>query len=204
MPANAESDALLHRAINEKQGFGPALRRLAEVDLELGRLPQALAAAETALKSDPTDIASHLVMGKVALAENDLDQALTEGKAALGIVANSAQAKLLVADAYAKKGEVDLAVEAYEAAYGFDHGDPSSLVHASLACHAAGRDTSAKAFGDKATKEFPDWAPGWVAFGDALVASKEIPAAKTAYETALKSRGPVDAAAVRAKIAALK
>jgi tetratricopeptide (TPR) repeat protein len=204
MPANAESDALLHKAINERRNYGPALRRLAEVDMELGRLPQALAAAETALKVDPSDASSHLVMGRVALAENDLDQAIAEGKAALAIIANSAQAKLIIADAYAKRGEVDLAVEAYEAAYGFDHSDPAPLVRASEACHAAGRDTSAKAFGDKVTKEFPDWGPGWVAFGDALAANKENPAARTAYETALKGRGPVDQAAVRAKLAALK
>jgi tetratricopeptide (TPR) repeat protein len=204
MPANAEADVLLHKAINERRNFGAALRRLAEVDVEIGRLPQALAAAETALKADPTDASSHLVMGKVSLAENDLDQAIVEGKAALAIVANSAEAKLIIADSYAKKGEVDLAVEAYEAAYGFDHGDPAPLVRASLACHTAGRDTSAKAFGEKATKEFPDWGPGWVAYGDALAGNKETAPARVAYETALKSRGPVDAAAVRAKLGALK
>jgi tetratricopeptide (TPR) repeat protein len=204
MPANAEADALLHKAISERPNFGAALRRLAEVDVEIGRLPQALAAAETALKADPTDVGSHLVMARVALAENDLDQAITEGKAALAIVANSAPAKLIVADAYARKGEVDLAVEAYEAAYGFDHTDPAPLVRASIACQVAGRETSAKAFGEKATKEFPEWAPGWVAYGDALVGNKEFPAARTAYETALRSRGPIDPVSVRAKLGALK
>jgi tetratricopeptide (TPR) repeat protein len=163
-----------------------------------------VAAAQEALKADPSDVSSHLVMARVALAEGDLDVAIKEGQAALAIVANSGPAKLIVADAQAKKGEIDLAVEAYQAAYGFDHADPASLVHASEACHAAGRETSAKAFGEKATKEFPDWAPGWVAYGDALAGSKETPAARAAYETALKSRGPVDAAAVRAKIAALR
>jgi tetratricopeptide (TPR) repeat protein len=172
--------------------------------VELGRLPQALAAAETALKADPTDVGSHLVMARVALAENDLDQAILEGKAALGIVANSAPAKLIIADAYARKGEVDLAVEAYEASYGFDHTEPAALVRASQACHAAGRDTSAKAFGEKATKEFPDWASGWVAYGDALAGNKEVAPARAAYETALRSRGPFDPASVRVKLAALK
>jgi predicted negative regulator of RcsB-dependent stress response len=77
-------------------------------------------------------------------------------------------------------------------------------VRASQACHAAGRETSAKAFGDKATKEFPDWAPAWVAFGDALAANKELPQARSAYDTALRSRGPLDVAGVQSKIAALK
>ena len=204
LPANDEADQLLHKAINERHDYGPALRRLADVDLALGRMTQAMAAAATALKVDPTDAASHVVMARVALAENDLDQAISEGNAALGIVANSAPAKLLIADAYAKKGQIDLAVEAYEASYGFDHAEPAALVHASQACHAAGRDTSAKAFGEKATKEFPDWAPGWIAYGDALVANKENAAARTAYETALRSHGPLDAAAVRAKLASMK
>ena len=203
MPANAESDLLLHKAINERRTYAAALRRLAEVDVEIGRLPQALAAAETALKADPTDVGSHLVMARVALAENDFDQAIVEGKAALTIVANSAPAKLVIADAYAKRGEVDLAVEAYEAAYGFDHTDPAPLVRASQACHAAGRETSAKAFGEKATKEFPDWGPGWVAYGDGLAGNKEVASARSAYETALRSHGPVDTVSVRAKLVGL-
>jgi tetratricopeptide (TPR) repeat protein len=204
LPANAEAATLLEKAIKERPAYGAALRRLAEVDMELGRAADARAAAERALKADPQDASSHLVMGKVALSEKKLDDAITEGQAALKIVANSAPAKLIIADAYAAKGEIDLAVEAYQAAYGFDHADPASLVHASAACHAAGRETSAKAFGDKATKEFPDWGPGWVAYGDALAGSKENPQAKAAYQTALKVHGPVDAAAVQAKIAALK
>jgi tetratricopeptide (TPR) repeat protein len=203
MPANTESDALLHKAIHERPTYAAALRRLAEVDVEIGRLPQAVAAAQTALRADPSDVGSYLVMGRVALAEGDLEEAIREGKAALGIVANSAPAKLIIADAYARRREVDLAVEAYQAAYGFDHTDPASLVRASEACHAAGRETSAKAFGERATKEFPEWAPAWVAYGDALVGNKEPAPARAAYETALRSRGPLDAPAVRAKLAAL-
>jgi len=172
--------------------------------MEIGRGPQARAAAEAALKSDPQDAGSHLVMGRVAFSEKKLDDAVAEAQAALKIVPNSAPAKLIIADVYASKGEIDLAVENYQAAYGFDHTDPASLVRASEACHTAGRETSAKAFGEKASKEFPEWAPGWVALGDALVGNKEIAAAKAAYETALRSRGPLDASAVRSKLASLK
>jgi tetratricopeptide (TPR) repeat protein len=204
LPANAEAATLLTKAVHERPTFGAALRRLAEVDLALGRGADARAAAQGALKSDPQDAGSHLVMGRVALSEKKPDDAIAEGKAALKIIANSAPAELLVADAYASKGEIDLAVEAYQAAYGFDHTDPASLVRASQACHAAGRETSAKAFGDKATKEFPDWAPAWVAFGDALAANKELAQARSAYDSALRSRGPLDPAAVQSKIAALK
>jgi tetratricopeptide (TPR) repeat protein len=203
MGATPEAATLLENAIREKPSYVEALRRLAEVDLDLQKLPEARKAAEAALKFD-ADAGSHIVMGRVDLAENKPDDAIKHGNAALAIVANSAHAKLIVADAYAKKGEIDLAVEAYQAAYGFDHSEPGPLVHASRACHAAGRETSAKAFGEKATKEFPEWGPGWVALGDALAANKDAAGAKAAYETALKAKGPVDAAAVRAKLASLK
>jgi predicted negative regulator of RcsB-dependent stress response len=84
-----------------------------------------------------------------------------------------------------------------------DHGDPNPLVHASEACHAAGRDTSAKAFGLKAAQEFPKWAPAWAALGDALVAQNEKPAAKDAYQKALGGEGAIDRAAVQRKLSAL-
>jgi tetratricopeptide (TPR) repeat protein len=204
MAPTAEAAALLEKAVRERPTFAAALRRLADVNMAIGRVPEARKAAEAALKVDPIDAASHVIMGRVALAENKPDDAIKSGQAAIAIMANSAAAKLLVADAYAKKGEIDLAVENYQAAFGLDHADPAALVRASEACRAAGRETSAKAFGEKATKEFPDWAPAWVALGDALVANKEVASARVAYETALKSRGPLDAAAVQRKIAALK
>jgi tetratricopeptide (TPR) repeat protein len=204
LPASAESATLLEGAIRERPSYVPALRKLAEVDMSLGRKDEARKAAEVALKADPRDAASHLIMGRVALGEGNADDAIREGQAALAILANSAGGKLLIADAYAKKGEIDLAVESYQAAFGFDHADPAPLVRASEACRAAGRDTSAKAFGEKASREFPEWAPAWVALGDALVANKEIGSARVAYETALKSKGPLDAAAVQRKMAALR
>jgi cytochrome c-type biogenesis protein CcmH/NrfG len=112
---------------------------------------------------------------------------------------------LLTADAYAMKGEIDPAVEAYQTAWGLDHKDPTALVHASQACHAASRDTSARAFGAKVAQEFPNWAPGWVALGDALVGQKEPKDARDAYRKALAvSDGAIDRGAVAQKLAALR
>jgi tetratricopeptide (TPR) repeat protein len=204
LPTNAEAAGLLEKAVHERTGYAFALQRLAEVDLELGRVAPARQAADAAIKTSPTEPAVHIVSGRVALAEGKPDDALKAGLKALGMLSNSARAKLLVADAYAAKGEIDLAVEAYQAAYGLDPGDPSALVHASIACHAQGRDTSARAFGERATHDFPAWGPGWVALGDALSAQGETGRARTAYDTALASSGPVDAPAVRAKLSALR
>ncbi len=203
-PMGPEATALLTRAVAERPSFAAAHRLIATIELAAGHLGPAKKAADTALRIDPTDIASHLVMGDVALAENRLDDALREAQAAISLVANSAAARQLMADAYAKKGEIDLALENYQAAYGGDHGNPASLVNASVACLAAGRPTSAKAFGEKATQEFPDWGPAWVAFGDALIANQDNAGGKNAYDRARRAQGPVDQAALERKIGALK
>jgi tetratricopeptide (TPR) repeat protein len=204
LPKNQEAVNLLGRAVVERPSFVAAHRLTATIELSLGHMAAAKKAADTALKIDTSDIASHLVMGDVALAENRLDDALREGQAALGLVANSAAARQLLADAYAKKGEIDLALENYQAAYGGDHTNPASLVNASVACLQAGRPTSAKAFGEKATQEFADWGPAWVALGDALAANQDIAGARNAYERARRSQGPVDQAGLQRKIATLK
>jgi tetratricopeptide (TPR) repeat protein len=199
-----EARALLERATRDRPGFALAWQKLAATDLALGQTAPARQAAEAALRIDAQDADSHLVLGKVALADGRYDDAIRAGDSALRLVANSAQAKLLIADANAKKGEIDLALEAYQAAWGFDHGDPAPLVHASEACHAAGRDTSARAYAVRATQEFPSWGPAWAALGDAAAGQKETADARSAYEKALKGDGPVDKAAVARKLDALR
>jgi tetratricopeptide (TPR) repeat protein len=203
LPANPESASLLEKAVHERPTYVLALLRLAEVDLELGRLAPARAAADAVVKISPSEPAAYIVSGRVSLGEAKPDLALQAGQKALSLLSNSARAKLLIADAYAAKGEVDLAIEAYQAAYGLDPSDVTPLVRASAACHAAGRDTTARAFGERATHDFPQWGPGWVALGDALAAQGETARARSAYDTALKSNGISDAASVRTKLASL-
>lgn len=203
-PSMSEQATLLERAVKERPTYLTALKKLAELQLAQNKVADARKTAEAAIRIDANDAAMQVVLGRVTLAENKPDEAIKIGNTALGILSNSAGAKLLIADAYAKKGEIDLAVENYQAAWGYDHGDPTPLVNAAVACRLAGRTTSARAFGQKATREFPSWAPGWVALGDAYAADKETALAKQAYETALKQKGPIDAADVQRKLAALK
>ncbi len=201
--SRAEAAQLLERATRERPGFADAWVKLAQIDIELGKFADAKRAADAALRLAPQDVGAQIAAGRVALAEGRADDAIKAAEAALKLVTNSAKAKLLLADAYAKKGEIDLALEHYQAAWGLDHADPSALVHAAVACHAAGRDTSAKAFALRATQDFPNWAPAWAALGDALVGQKEPVAAKAAYEKALKGEGPIDKPSIERKIAAL-
>jgi tetratricopeptide (TPR) repeat protein len=204
LPAGSgESVAALERAVAERPTFTEALRSLADGYVAAQRLSDAKKIVETVLKLAPNDVATHVVAGRLALAEGRSDEAIKQGETASKLMPNDGPARLLVADAWAKKGEIDLAVEAYQAAFGLDHSDPSPLVNASQACLAAGRVTSAKAFGVRATKDFATNAGAWTALGDALAADRDVPGAKAAYETAKKSRG-VDAAAIDRKISKLR
>ncbi|HSO39014.1 MAG TPA: tetratricopeptide repeat protein [Labilithrix sp.] len=204
LPAGgAESIAALERAVAERPTYTDALRALADGYVAARRLESAKRTVEAVLKLAPNDVASHVLAGRVALAEGRADEAIREGERASKLMPNDGPSRLLVADAWAKKGEIDLAVEAYQAAFGLDHSEPTALVNAAQACLAAGRVTSAKAFGVRATKDFATSAAAWTALGDALAADRDVPGARAAYETARKSRG-VDAAAIDRKISTLK
>jgi tetratricopeptide (TPR) repeat protein len=204
LPAGPERLDLLNRATEERPSYLEAWVALGSDQFEAGHLPEAKAAATAALQADGTNAPAHVLLGRIALHDGHPDEAIEDGKAALKVMANSASATLLVADGQARKGEIDLALEAYQAAWGMDHGDPTPLVHASEACHAASRDTSARAFGVKATQEFPNWGPGWAALGDALAGQNEKAAARDAYRRALAGDGLADPAGVQAKLAALQ
>jgi tetratricopeptide (TPR) repeat protein len=199
----AESVSALERAVAERPTFIDALRSLADGYVAAQRLPDAKKTVDAVLKLAPNDVATHVVAGRLALAEGRSDEAIKQGETASKLMPNDEPARLLVADAWAKKGEIDLALEAYQAAFGLDHSDPAPLVNASQACLAAGRVTSAKAFGVRATKDFATNAAAWTVLGDALAADRDVPGARAAYENAKKSRG-VDAAAIDRKISKLK
>lgn len=192
-----EAIAALERAAAEQPTSTEALRTLAENYILAKRIGDAKRVAATVLNRAPNDVVSHIVAGRVALAEGRADDALKEGENTSRLMPNSAQGKLLVADAWAHKKEIDLALEAYQAAFGLDRMDPTPLVNATNACIAAGRLTSARAFATRATKDFPSYGPGWLALGDALAADKEPGAARSAYESARKL---VDAATVEQRL----
>jgi tetratricopeptide (TPR) repeat protein len=199
----AESVTLLEHATRERLSFGDAWIALGEQQLAAGHVAEARKAGDEALRADASTVKPYLLLGRVALADNRPQDAVHAGEAALKLVANSAPAQMLIADGDARQGEIDPALEAYQAAWGLDHGDPAPLVHAAEACHGAGRDTSARAFGAKAAQEFPKWGPAWAVLGDALAAQGEKPSAREAYQKALAGDGPVDKGAVQRRLDAL-
>jgi tetratricopeptide (TPR) repeat protein len=205
VPPGPERTHLLEQATLERPSFAKAWVALGAERLQAGRVSDAKDAAEAATKAFPGNVDARLLLGQVALTEGRVDDAVRAGQEVLRSFPNSAAAQLLIGDGDARKGELDLALEAYQAAWGLDHGKPTALVHASVACHAGGRDTSARAFGVRATQEFPDWAPGWDALGDALVSQGDKQGARDAYSKALSVRGgDVDRDAVRRKLASIQ
>ena len=198
-----DSVAALERSVAQRPTSTEAQRSLAEGYVAAGRLSNAKRTVALVLKLAPSDVGTHIVAGRLALAEGKVDDAIKEGETAAKLMPNVPSARLLVGDAWAKKGEVDLAVEAYQAAFGLDHSDPTPLVNAAAACLAAGRVTTAKAFGVRATTDFGTNGAAWTALGDALAADRDVRGAKVAYETAKKARG-ADASAIDQKLSRLK
>lgn len=203
--ASLHPDAIasFERAVAERPTYLEAQRALTETYLAANRLEDARRSAASVLRIAPNDVSAHIVAGRVALAEGKTADARSEGAAALKLMPNEAKANLLIADAYAKEGEVDLAVEAYQKASGLDPLDPTPLIRATQACLAAGRFTSAKAFGERAVRDFPNSAASWVAKGDAFLADGNSNAARTAYESAKKAKG-ADQGVIDGKLSRIK
>lgn len=202
--ATKEGKDALVKAVTIRPSFAAAQAELARVSLELGDVSGADTAAAEAVKLDATMFAGHIALARVRVAQSKWDEALKEGEAAKKILANSAQPELVIADAHAGKGDIDLAIASYQSAFGLDHSDPAPLVRAARACVVAGRPTTARGFADKATSEFPKWAPAWVALGEVAEKQGDKAKAKSAYEAALKADGPLDKDAVKKKIDTLR
>ncbi len=196
-------DALVE-ATRARPGYAEAQTALARVALDLGDVASGEAAAREAVRLDPSLSPAHAALGRALVARLRFDEALREAEAARRLVPRSAPAELVAADAYAGKGDLDLAVEAYQKAAALDRTDPAPLVRAAAACLAAGRATTARGFADKATADHPGWGPAWVALGDVLAAMGEKPAAIAAWDRSLEVGGTVDRAAVARRIAAAK
>jgi tetratricopeptide (TPR) repeat protein len=204
LPPTAEARDVLERALSIRPSFARARARLGEVLLALGQLDPAEASLRDALKIDPKQADWHATLGRVYLQKKRPDDALKAARDALKIVGNHGESKLVEARALSDKGQVDEAIAAFESAWGLARSNPEVLVEAARACLKHGRPTTAQAFAERATQEFPDWGPAWETAGDIARLAGERDGARRAYQKALSAKGPVDKAAVRRKLAELK
>ncbi len=204
LSGGAARDAL-EKAIALRPGFGAAHARLGVVKHGLRDLSGAEAALRRAIALNAKQADWHASLAAVLVAKGDAKGGLAEADLALKLVSNHSGAKLARADALAKRGDIDLAIEAYEQAHGFARTDPRPLVRGARACLALGRPTTARAFADRVTQDFPKWAPGWVALGEVHRANGERAAAKVAFKKALKAkRGRVNRAAIKKQLRSLR
>lgn len=204
LPPGPAAVGALKQAVAIRPGDAEALAELGALQLAASNLPSAEEALRRALRINPQDADSQALMGRLLLRQGKPDAALASARAALGVVQNHPGAKLVEAIALAQKGDIDLAIEAFEIAHGLSRLDPEPLVEAAEACLAHDRPTTARAFAERATQDFPEWGPGWVALGDVAAGFGERKTARESYEKALAAKGPVDRAVVRRKLAELR
>jgi tetratricopeptide (TPR) repeat protein len=195
---------LLESAVKGRPSYGAAWARLGDVLLVQGKADDAAAAAVKATGLDAQQPDWQASLAEARVAQKRWDDALNAVKAAVAIVPNHGRARMAEGDALAGRGDIDQAISAYQAAFNALRTDPTPLVRAATACLAGGRETSAKGFTDRATHEFPKWGPAWDIAGDVAWKRGEKPDAKAAWEKALTSDGPIDAAAIKAKLAKIK
>ena len=147
-----ESAGLLARSTRERPSFAEAWLMLGTVELSLRHFSEAKKAATEALALPSPSANAHILLGRIALADGRADDAIRAGTAALAVVANSAPAMLLVADGNARKGRNRPRPGGLPVRVGARPLRPHPSSRAAEACHATGRDTSARAFAVRGTR----------------------------------------------------
>lgn len=204
LPPGDEAAKLFKEATQLRNEYFDAYAGLGKMQLQLRQLDDAEKSLRKALSLNAKDADTLAALAEVSLLRPDLDEALKQARAALKILPSNGPAKLIEAEALAAKGEIDLAIEEFQAAYGLQRRNPDVLIRAARACAKHGRPTTAVAFAERATDDFPESGEAFDALGDVLVANGDKPAAKVAYTEAVKKSKPAQAALIKQKIAALK
>jgi tetratricopeptide (TPR) repeat protein len=199
-----DARAALEHAAAIRPGFSVAQAQLGKVLAALGELDKAEQSLTAALQLEPRQADWHAALGEVYVAKGNADAAAHEAHLALEIVPNNGAAKLVEAKSLVMKGDIDLAIEEFEAAYGFARMDPTVLLEAARACIRGKRLTTAQAFADRATEDFPKSSAAWEVEGDVAIAMRDVPLAQQAYGKALAGEGPADKDAIRRKLAAAR
>ncbi|HEV3271127.1 MAG TPA: tetratricopeptide repeat protein [Candidatus Methylacidiphilales bacterium] len=99
---------------------------LGNVLLQKGRVDDAIAQYQTALKINPNDALAHFNLGNAFSQKGHLDEAIAEYQKALAISPNHADAHNNLGIALAKKGEVDEAIAQFQEALRLNPGYPNA------------------------------------------------------------------------------
>jgi tetratricopeptide (TPR) repeat protein len=203
VPSAKERRQLLREATELRANYFDAQAALGLSMVALGEFQEAESTLKGAIQLQGNDPDLHAALAQVYVAQKKGDLALKAADAALALLANHARGMLMKAEALAIKGDIDLAIEAYQSASAFARQEPAPLVRAALACLEHGRPSTGYAFAERATAQFPKWGPAWEVLGDIAVHQGDREDAKNAYKKALAAEGPVDKAALQKKLSAL-
>ena len=154
------AEAAVKRALELDPNNALAHAYLAEILVAQGNyddLERAIEASRTAKQLDPTLLEAHRARGLVLLATGteNLDEAISELKAAIAINDKIADLHLNLGYAYKLKGENDLGVEELLTAYALNPNDPTSLTEVSLAYANEGQFGKASQYAEQAVKADP-------------------------------------------------
>lgn len=181
-----------------------ALEALGWAELEAGEHEEARRIFAQAVSLDGYTAGAHLGLG-IALVRLGRDaDAKTSLTRSLELVPTSARAALELARIEARAGEVEVALELYRRAADQDRTDYVALLEAAALCIEHGRAVVAMAYLDRVLEMDDRYAPALMLYGDAKRLQRKTDEARQYYERALSGTGPVDSAALRARIASTR
>jgi tetratricopeptide (TPR) repeat protein len=174
------SDTVAHRPDNDR-----AQNNLANALLDAGRIPEAIAHYETALRLKPDYPEAHSNLGNALLQVGRIQEAIAQCQAALKLEPDYAKAHNNLANALLDAGRLPEAITHYETALRLKPDDPKTHYNFGNACLKAGRVPEAIAQYQAALRLKPDDAEARYNFGNALFQADRIPEAMAQYEAAL-------------------
>jgi protein O-mannosyl-transferase len=175
------SDTVAHRPDNDR-----AQNNLANALLDAGRIPEAIAHYETALRLKPDYPEAHSNLGNALLQVGRIQEAIAQCQAALKLEPKYAKAHNNLANALLDAGRTPEAIAHYETALRLKPDDPKTHYNFGNACLKAGRVPEAIAQYEAALRLKPDDAEARYNFGNALFQADRIPEAMAQYEAALR------------------
>ena len=124
-----------------------AFAQLADLYRKAGRTGEAVALCRSGLLHYPHYTTARLILAKALAAEGELEQALEETQAILGVAPKDVQAYRLAAELHRRLGRIDQAVLHLETAVRLDPGDRDSRSLLSLLRAATPQDEDASGLG---------------------------------------------------------
>jgi tetratricopeptide (TPR) repeat protein len=175
------SDTVAHRPDNDR-----AQNNLANALLDAGRIPEAIAHYERALRLKPDYPEAHSNLGNALLQVGRIQESIAQCQAALKLEPDYAKAHNNLANALLDAGRLPEAITHYETALRLKPDDPKTHYNFGNACFKAGRVPEAIAQYEAALRLKPDDAEARYNFGNALFQADRIPEAMAQYEAALR------------------